>query len=213
MRNDQPYLQVQHRRATPRHPDRRASARRNHHAQMLAARGPHGTLPVRLRTAVAEVWGCEMTALFHGGVADLWKNSTLLPNMASRRYHEGCVECAAQRSGEAVALGFDPPTPHGFIYATTDVEYARYYASRAGSGWLYEVTLDPPIVESTEDPFPTWRAPQGRIVRVLEKRITLTMKERRDLFVRWGGNDEEFDKMVAGVRNAPHRFRNFTIGG
>jgi hypothetical protein len=133
--------------------------------------------------------------LYHGGVADLWKGSILLPDMASRRYHDGCAQCEAQRIGMNVE-GFDPATPHGFVYATTDIDYARYYASRAGSGWLYEVLLDPPVEESTEDPFPTWRAPQARILRVIEKRITLTMQQRRDLFLRWGGTVGEFNRMV-----------------
>lgn len=137
-----------------------------------------------------------METLFHGGIGDLWKNSVILPDMASRRYHEGCAQCEAQRSGVSF---MDTSTPHGFVYATTDREYARYYASRAGDGWLYEVTMDSAAEPSTEDPFPTWRAPQARVVRVLEKRITLTMRERRDLFCRWGGSDDEFEHMVSGL--------------
>jgi hypothetical protein len=135
--------------------------------------------------------------LFHGGISDLWKGSILKPNMAHLRYLDGCPQCEAQRNGTASLLGFDPETPANFIYATTDREYARYYASRAGRGWLYEVEIDDSSEPSKEDPFPTWRAPEARIIRVLEKRITLTMQERRNLFIRWGGTDSEFESMVA----------------
>lgn len=109
----------------------------------------------------------------------------------------GCQQCAAQRLGLSPE-GFDPATPHGFVYATSDLAYARYYASRAIKGWLYEVELIPPAEESTEDQFPTWRSSEARILRVLEKRVTLTMSERRELFIRWGGTTGEFDKMTAG---------------
>lgn len=143
-----------------------------------------------------------MTTLYHGGIGDLWKGSLLLPDMASRRLHDGCAQCEAHRHGLNID-GFDPSTPHGFVYATSDIEYARYYASRAGNGWLYEVALLPPVEESTEDPFPTWRAPQARIVRVLEKRITLTMQQRRALFIRWGGSEEEFRRMISDLSQDP----------
>ena len=136
--------------------------------------------------------------LFHGGVADLWKGSILRPNMAHRRYLDGCPECEAQKNGTSALFGFDPETPKHFVYGTTDREYARYYASRAGHGWLYLVELDPDSTEpSHEDPFPTWRASQARVIQVLEKRITLTMTERKELFCRWGGTDSEFESMLA----------------
>lgn len=138
--------------------------------------------------------------LFHGGAADLWKGSIVKPNMAHGRYLDDCAQCQAQKHGVSSLLGMDPETPANFIYATSDREYARYYASRAGRGWLYEVELDPASIEpSKEDPFPTWRASEARVVRVLEKRITLTMQERKDLFIRWGGTEAEFDSLIAGL--------------
>lgn len=146
--------------------------------------------------------------LFHGGVGDLWKGQLIKPDMAHGRLHDGCPQCEAQRLDLHVE-GFDPPTPHGFVYATTDIAYARYYASRAGKGWLYEVTLDPPAEKSGEDFFETWRSPQARIVRVVEKRITLTMDERRDLFIRWGGTDMEFNRMVGQLSHG----KWFSING
>jgi len=147
--------------------------------------------------------------LLHGGIGDLWKGSLLKPDMAHVRYLDGCPTCEAQRKGHSSALGLDPETPAEFVYATTDREYARYYASRAVRGWLYEVELDPSsIEESKEDPFPTWRAHQARVVRVLEKRITLMMAERRDLFLRWGGSASEFESMLSRAArdySPPHK--------
>lgn len=134
--------------------------------------------------------------LFHGGVGDLWKGSVLRPNMAHARYLDGCPTCEAQKNGTSALFGMDPETPKDFVYATSDRDYARYYAS--GRGWLYEVELDEGSIQrSVEDPFPTWRASFARIVRVIEKRITLTMTERRELFTRWGGSDDEFESMVS----------------
>ena len=145
--------------------------------------------------------------LFHGGTADLWKGSIVKPNMAHSRYLDGCAECEAQRNKTSSIFGLDPRTPENFVYATSDREYARYYASRAFRGWLYEVELDAASIEpSNEDPFPTWRAAEARIVRVLEKRITLTMPERKTLFIRWGGTDSEFETMIAGVLQQSGRF-------
>lgn len=127
--------------------------------------------------------------------------------MAHARYLDGCPTCEAQKHGVSSVLGLDPETPENFIYATADREYARYYASRAGRGWLYEVELDQGSIEaSVEDPFPTWRAAEARTVRVLEKRITLTMPERKALFIRWGGTDSEFESMIAKLFQQSGRF-------
>jgi len=136
--------------------------------------------------------------LFHGGAPDLWKGSVIRPDMAHTRYLDDCPQCRAQKAG-AFVQGFDPPTPHGWVYATSDREYARYYASRANRGWLYEVELASDAEPSTEDVFPTWRASSARVVRVLEKRIALTMDERKALFLRWGGTEDEFNRMVGAV--------------
>lgn len=119
--------------------------------------------------------------------------------MAHTRYLDNCPQCEAQRNHQLIS-GFDPPTPHGFVYATSDREYARYYASRAVKGWLYEVQLADDAEPSTEDPFPTWRASGARVLKVLEKRITLTMDDRKRLFVRWGGTEEEFNGMISELK-------------
>ena len=143
--------------------------------------------------------------LFHGGVGDLWSGHIIKPDMAHARYVDNCPQCEAQRA-EVIVAGFDPPTPHGFVYATLDREYARYYASRAIRGWLYEVELIGEIEESTEDPFPTWRSPSAKVLRVLEKRITLTMDERQRLFIRWGGTKGEFNAMVLNLKTGGKLF-------
>lgn len=142
-------------------------------------------------------------ALYHGGAPEIWRGKTILPDQATRRYHAGCKICEAQRNGRS---SLDPATPHGFVYAIADIPYARYYASRFGSGWLYEVTLSEDAEPSTEDMFPTWRASSAKVARVIEKRITLTMDERQALFIRWGGTEAEFNAMVAstmGTMNLP----------
>lgn len=140
----------------------------------------------------------ELDRLYHGGGPELWRGKLIRPGMAQTRYHKGCAQCDAQRSGTWMP-GTDPATPHGWVYATTDREYARYYASRAGAGWLYEVEPVGNFEPSTEDLFPTWRAAAWRVLRVVEKRITLTMTERRALFVRWGGTEAEFSIMLRSV--------------
>lgn len=135
-----------------------------------------------------------MTTLFHGGAPELWKGQPIRPDMAHRRFHDGCAICEAHRQGLSTSI--DPLTPHGFVYATSDLPYARYYASRFGKGWVYEVNLADDVEPSTEDMFPTWRASSARVVRVVAKRVTLSMDERRALFVRWGGTGDEFNAMV-----------------
>lgn len=143
-----------------------------------------------------ELGANRQAILFHGGAPELWPGSVILPDMAHTRYQDDCPQCVAQRMGVG-GTWLDPPTPEGFVYATSDKEYARYYASRAVKGWLYEVEIDPTSEEeSVEDPFPTWRAKHANVLRVLEKRITLTMDERRNIFIRWGGTETEFEAML-----------------
>lgn len=125
--------------------------------------------------------------LFHGGVAGLTPGEILRPDMAHHRYVDGCAICEAHARGEQTAL--DPRTPEGWVYATSDRPYARYYASRAVNGWLYRVRLLPPIEISAEDSFPTWRAPAAEVVAVLERAVRLTMKDRRRLGERWAAGD------------------------
>jgi hypothetical protein len=136
--------------------------------------------------------------LWHGGVGGLWRGQVLEPGHAAKRYVEGCACCEAQEAGHS-HFGIDPATPEGWVYATNDREYARWYASRAVKGWLYRVELLGDVEPSTEDPFPTWRARSARIHAVPERNIVLSMAERRRIFLRWGGTEEEFEAMVASV--------------
>lgn len=142
--------------------------------------------------------------LYHGGVGGHWRGGVILPNMAAHRYVDGCAECAAQAAGKASGH-MDPPTPPDWVYATADREYSRYYASRAMGGWLYKVRLEGDVGPSAEDPpqFPTWRGRRAVVLGVPERNITLTMAQRRRLYVRWGGTPEEFAEMVASVRAPP----------
>ena len=130
--------------------------------------------------------------LFHGGVPGLWCGDEILPDMAEHRYVEGCAHCDTQKEGGATLI--DPATPSGWVYA-----------SRAVRGTLYRVRLVGNVEPSMEDPFPTWRAERAVVVGVPERDITLTMAERRRLFVRWGGSEEEFGEMIAGLGLRPPR--------
>lgn len=137
--------------------------------------------------------------LFHGGVAGQSVGSVLVPGMAAHRYVKGCKHCEAQAAG--VSTGIDPPTPEGWLYATADKPYARWYASRAVHGTLYRVRLEGDVEPSIEDP-PWSHTSRGRravVVQVLERNVLLTMREREQLFKRFGGTPEEFRSMVAAV--------------
>lgn len=139
----------------------------------------------------------KVPPLFHGGVPGRWLGEIIIPGMAEHRYHEGCPHCEAQRRGEVT--GLDPATPAEWVYATTDLGYARWYASRAGNGTLYEVRLEGDVERSEEDEFPTWRARRAVVTRIRERDIRLTHGERRALFIRWGGTGDEYAAMVADV--------------
>lgn len=144
--------------------------------------------------------------LYHGGVGDLWVGDVIEPNMGHLRHVEGCSQCEAQAAGVFVD-GFDPPTPPNWVYATTDREYARYHASRAYKGSLYVVDLEGDVEKSVEDPFPSWRGRRATVRGVLERNITLTMKQRKKLFCRWGGTGAEFDRMMRKTLDAPRVLR------
>lgn len=135
--------------------------------------------------------------LWHGGVAGLRRGDILHPGM-EQRCIEGCPICDAHRAGDNHV--FDPSTPAGWVYATSSRIYGRFHASKAFKGDLYRVRLLGAVERSREDlHFPTWRAPEARIEKVVERRVILTMKQRRHLFHRWGGSDREFDAMVLAV--------------
>lgn len=141
-----------------------------------------------------------MTALvlFHGGAPGLTPGDAV-SHEHSRRSHDGCPDCEAAARGE-VGPSADPLTPDGWVYASEDRQYARYYASLYGRGWLYRVRLTDPE-PSIEDVamFPSWRARSATVVSVLERAVLLTMRERRRLFVRSGGTEREWQAMLGAA--------------
>lgn len=122
--------------------------------------------------------------------------STVRPGRAEDKHIDNCPTCAALAAGTPTP--FDSPTPEGWVYATSDLAYARHYASKA-RGDLYLVRLIGDKERSTEDMFPTWRARKAKVLTVVEREVTLTHAQRRSLFKRWGGTDDEYDAMVAAV--------------
>lgn len=142
--------------------------------------------------------------LFHGGAPGLSVGDVIVPGMAEARYVDGCPDCEAHKAGHHGPLSGDPATPPEWVYASEDRQYARYYASRAVKGWLYGVRLDGEVERSAEDPpeFKSWRGRRAVVTSVLERAVVLTMRERRRLFVRWGGTRREFDEMIGDLMKA-----------
>lgn len=134
--------------------------------------------------------------LWHGGAKGLIRGDTIDPDMAHTRYVEGCACCEDHKRREKTV---DPATPDGWVYATSHRLYGRYYASRAVGGDLYKVRLKGEIEQSTEDHFPTWRARAAVVEKVVARNIILSMRERRNLFLKWGGTIGEFENMVVSV--------------
>lgn len=142
--------------------------------------------------------------LFHGGAPGKRPGDTLSGGH-SRPTMEGCVICEARENGLTVVLDgeqIDPPTGHpDRLYLTTWRPYARFYASMYGRGDVYEVQPIGDLVESTEDPFPSWTAAAVTIRRVEAVSVTLSDKERRLLYRRWGEADRLSVPLLA--RNQP----------
>lgn len=136
--------------------------------------------------------------LFHGGVAGLGPGDRITPGFVHRKLHDRCATCEAHARGENGPL--EPATPTGRVYATTDRQYARYYASKVGLGWLYVVRPDGDLYPADEgDLAPTWWAEAFEVVSVYERAVRLTPRERRRLFIRWGGSDTEWQAVLASV--------------
>lgn len=126
--------------------------------------------------------------LWHGGIPDLRAGDLIEPGH-ERKQHEGCVFCEARAAGGAGEIdghAVDAPTGRpDRVYATTDREYARWYASLYGRGDLYRVDPVGEVEQSTEDLFPTWTAPALRVVAVVDRYVLLDDKRRRALLRRW----------------------------
>ncbi|WP_229868851.1 hypothetical protein [Streptomyces inusitatus] len=144
----------------------------------------------------------SLPRLFHGGVPGLKPADLIEPG--HHRTVDGCPTCEARARGEnrvVPGLGVvDPPTGRpDRVYATSDREYARHYASMAWYGDLYVVELIGNVEPSEEDHFPTWCAPAARVLSVYSRAVQLTMAERRRLNRRWRVAD-----MIADQRRAAH---------
>lgn len=137
--------------------------------------------------------------LYHGGIPGKMPGDVLLPS--SPHYVDGCAICEAKKAG--VNTKFDPLTARpDRIYATSDVEYARFYASKYPFGDLYVVALVPhfdgEVERSEEDLFPSWCAPSALVVEVLARRVRLTRAQRRALLHRWPGEGTYAEIAAAG---------------
>ena len=138
--------------------------------------------------------------LFHGGVAGLNPGDRLLPGHQHLKLYDDCATCQAHARGEHGPL--EPDTPPDRVYATEDRQYARFYASKVGLGWLYRVRPVAELHPSTEDDpnLPTYWTTELEVVAVLERAVRLTWRERRRLFIRMGGTEAEWRLLLAGVK-------------
>lgn len=90
----------------------------------------------------------------------------------------------------------DPPSRREAVYMTTDIRYARWYAARS-RGDLYRVQPVGRVERSEEDPFESYTAPAARIVEVIERRVVLRRRDRRELMRAW----EKADRWAMAARN------------
>lgn len=133
--------------------------------------------------------------LFHGGVAGRKVGDIIEPGHHRLKVVDGCPVCEAHASGENHPL--EPATPPERVYATADKEYARWYASKAVLGWIYVVCPIGDLHLSDEDHFLSYWADTFKVVSIYERAVSLTMCQRRRLFIRWGGNRYEWERFVA----------------
>lgn len=126
-----------------------------------------------------------MSILYHGGVPGLKPGDLIQPGHSRDDIHDDCPICRQRRE-----LGEDAPegTRHPEnVYCTTDRLYAKLYASMVGQGDVYQVEPVGPLTPSTDegDPEGCYRCPALRVKRIVDVRVTLTMKERRRLARRY----------------------------
>ena len=127
------------------------------------------------------------TRLFHGGVPRLHPGDVIEPHEPN--YVDDCPICEAHRKGAEIAVQGQiiDPANHApeYTFATSDREYARFYASKFPHGDLYVVEPLDELVASECDPFPTWLCKKLRVRSVYERCVELTMPQRRRLAKRW----------------------------
>jgi len=148
--------------------------------------------------------------LFHGGVSGQKPGDILIPYPPHKVC--GCPICEARSEGRVCRIweyrewlaGFgdrgesilkmleganpmdpiDPPSEKSAVYVTSSVMYARWYAARS-KGDLYEVEPIGDVERSDEDGFASWTCQSARIVRVIERKVKLTRKDRREILKKW----------------------------
>lgn len=170
--------------------------------------------------------------LYHGGLAGLKVGDAVRP--APPHVVDGCPICVGRAEGRNVTVGeyrewllaqgpkaapvlayledaedwqpMDPPSQRRAVYVTSDLAYARFYASRS-QGDLYQVEpagLFPGedrsvlLTPSEEDHFPTWTCTEAVVVAVVERGVRLVRRDRRALDRRWKKADQT--AMVARMR-------------
>ncbi len=131
---------------------------------------------------------------WHGGKPGLNPGELVIPGHP--HFVDGCPVCEAKRAGLSPVADPQPEHPD-MIYMTHDRLYARFYASKYPSGDMYSVEPLGEVTESSEDPFPTFLCAEARVVRVYDRQICLTMKERRSLYRNWKAADDEQGSVVA----------------
>lgn len=136
------------------------------------------------------------TRYWHGGKPDLRVGDLIRPGQEPRVV-AGCKICESRAHGHTITVdGYvvDAPAQHtDRVYITTDREYAKFYASMAWLGDLYQVKPVGDVVPSTEDhpEFGTWTAPAAKVVAVIERAVRLSDKQRRHLDNRWARYDAD----------------------
>lgn len=129
--------------------------------------------------------------LWHGGFPGLRIGQTLDASHG-HRHLDACPLCRDRLAGTPVALDPLPDQP-GRVYLTSDREYARYYASMAHRGDLYQIEPVGELVPSTEDRFPTWTAQAAVVTAVYARAVLLTNTQRKALLKRWTHADAVAD--------------------
>lgn len=143
--------------------------------------------------------------LFHGGVPGMRPGDVLTPHTPN--VVDGCAICEARAAGDdwvdVNGNVIDPATKLPMVYACEDRPYARFYASKYPTGDLYRVELVGDVVRSAEDHWPTWCAPEARVVSVLERAVRLTPAQRRSLVRKWQRLDRESGALMVNPLPVP----------
>lgn len=114
-----------------------------------------------------------MSRLFHGGMPGLKVGDLVVPQESPGWHRDDCSWCRS---------GADDSRHPETIYVTTEREYARYYASRFGKGWLYVVEPVGDVERSTEDGPETYRCASALVRSIYERCVVVTRNQRRRVF-------------------------------